>query len=176
MNAICTRALKTWSPTKPRPAFLPAATALCVAGSLALALSFLPLLRNYHTHALDTLLIPNEQIPKSSTEANTKAADLVARYPRDPRARLYQASVLADRNDLPGAERELRIGLAEKEILATKFDPELEAHLKGMLALVLSDRNQRIEAKAVAQPACGTTTATLAPLRELLIEAQLCEK
>jgi hypothetical protein len=139
-------------------------------------LSFLPLLRNYHTHALDTLLIPNEQIPKSSTEANTKAADLVARYPRDPRARLYQASVLADRNDLPGAERELRIGLAEKEILATKFDPELEAHLKGMLALVLSDRNQRIEAKAVAQPACGTTTATLAPLRELLIEAQLCEK
>jgi rhomboid protease GluP len=168
--------LKTWSPAKPRPAFLPAAVALCVAGTLALALSFLPLIRDYHTHTLDTLLIPNEQLPKSNTEAKTKAADLIARYPRDPRARLYQASGLIDRNDLPGAERELRVGLAEKEILTTKFNPELEAHLKGMLALVLSDRNQRTEAKAVAQPACGTTTATLAPIRDMLIKAELCER
>lgn len=168
--------LKTWSPASARPAFLPAATALCVAGALALALSFLPLIRDYHTHTLDTLLIPSEQLPKSSAEARTKAADLVARYPRDPRARLYQASGLIDRNDLPGAERELRTGLAEKEILATKFKPELEARMTGMLALVLNDRNQLTEARAVAQPVCAMTTAALAPMRDLLVKAQLCEK
>jgi rhomboid protease GluP len=168
--------LKTWSPAKPRPAFLPAATALCVAGTLALALSFLPPIRNYHTDTLDTLLIPNEQLPKSSTEAKMKTADLIARYPRDPRARLYQAVELIEHNDLQGAERELRRGLAEKEILTTKFEPDLEARMKGMLALVLNDRNQRTEATALAQPACGMTTENIAPIRELLIKAQLCEK
>jgi rhomboid protease GluP len=167
--------LKTWSPAKPRPAFLPLATALCVAGILALSLSFLPVIRDFHTYTLATLLIPNEQIPKSDTDVETKAADLVARYPRDPRARLYYASELIDRNDLQGAERELRTGLAEKEILTTQFTPELEARMKGILALILSDRNQHAEAKTVAQPVCGMTTATLAPIRDQLIKVQLCE-
>lgn len=167
--------LKTWSPTKPRPAFLPLATALCVAGMLALSLSFLPIIRDFHTHTLATFLIPNEQLPKSDTKGETKAADLVARYPRDPRARLYYAGELVDHNDLSGAERELRRGLAEKEILTTQFTPELEAHMKGILALILSDRNQRTEAKTVAQPVCGMTTATLAPIRDQLINMRLCE-
>jgi Uncharacterized membrane protein (homolog of Drosophila rhomboid) len=177
--------LKTWSPTKARPPFLPVATALCVAGALAFALSFVPLIRNYRAYTPDklnqldkltALLIPDEQIPKSDTEIETKAAELVARYPRDPRARLYQASVLIDRNDLTGAERELRTGLAEKEILTTRFNPELEARMKGILALVLHDRNQRTEAQTLARPACDMKNENIAPLREMLIKAQLCEK
>jgi rhomboid protease GluP len=168
--------LKTWHPASPRPAFLPLAAALCAAGTFTFALSFLPVMRDYHAHTLDAFLIPHDQLPKSSEEAKTKAADIVARYPRDPRARLYQASGFIDRDDLPGAERELRAGLAEKEILTTKFKPELEARMQGLLALVLSDGNQRTEAKAAAQSVCGMTAASLAPLRERLVKAQLCEK
>jgi rhomboid protease GluP len=168
--------LKTWSPSRPRPAFLPLAAALCVAGALALALSFLPLIRDYHTYTLDAFLIPDEQLPDSGAEVEAKAAELVARYPRDPRSWMYQAGMLIDRNDLPGAERALRKGLVEREILTTRFKPELEARMKGMLALVLNDSNRRVEAKPFAQPACGTTTEALEPIRELLLKAQLCEK
>jgi rhomboid protease GluP len=167
--------LKTWRFDSPRPAFLPLATALCALGALAFALSLLPVARGYHTYALDAFLIPNDQIPASETELKAKAANLIARYPRDPRARLYQASALIDRNDLPGAERELRAGLAEQEILSTKFKPELEAQMRVTLALVLSDRRQRPEAKVIAKPVCGTAAASLAPMRDLLRKQQLCE-
>jgi len=168
--------LKTWRPDSPRPAFLPAATVLCVAGTLALAFSFLPVVRDFGADPLDALLIPSEQLPKSNAEAKMKAAELVARYPRDPRARLYHAGGLIDRNDLPGAERELRAGLAEKQLLKTRFTPELEARMGGMLALVINERNQRTEARAVAQPACGTTDGSLAALRDLLVKSKLCQR
>jgi rhomboid protease GluP len=166
--------LKTWSPSERRPAFLPAAAALCVAGALALALSFLPLMRDYQKYALDAHLIPDELLPKTDAEVVTKAADLVARYPRDPRARMFKAGGLMERNDFVGAERELRKGLAEEEILATKFEPELATRMKAMLALVLSERNRPVEAKPLAQPACGTTTKDFANIRYLLNEARLC--
>jgi rhomboid protease GluP len=168
--------LKTWRPSKPRPSFMPVATALCVAGALALALAFLPLMRDYHTHALDSRLIPDELLPKSGTEVAEKAANLVARYPHDPRARMFKAGALMELNDLPGAERELRKGLAEEEILATKFEPGLQARMKAMLALVLGQLNRPVEAKALAQPICGMTTEALAGIRNLLVKAHLCEK
>jgi rhomboid protease GluP len=168
--------LKTWNPASPRPAFLPAATVLCVAGTLALTLSFLPVLRDHGADTLDALLIPSEQLPKSNAEAKMKAEDLVARYPRDPRARLYQAGGLIDRNDLAGAERELRAGLAEKQLLTTRFTPELEARMGGMLALVLNERDQRSEARAAALPACDTTDGSLTALRDLLVKSKLCGK
>jgi hypothetical protein len=45
-----------------------------------------------------------------------------------------------------------------------------------MLALVLFDRNERAEAKRVAQPTCGITAPGFGPMRELLFKIQLCEK
>jgi rhomboid protease GluP len=166
--------LKTWRATEPRPAFMPAATALCAAGALALALSFVPLMRDYHTYSLASLLIPDELLPKSDSEAAEKAYDLVARYPRDPRARMFKARLLMERNDLPHAEQELRVGLAEEEILTTQFQPELAARMKAMLALILGYSNRTTEAKALAQPACRMTTENLASIRNLLVKAQLC--
>jgi len=168
--------LKTWRPESTRPAFLPVAAALSIAGALAFAFSLWPPLRDHQSYTLDTLLIPNAQLPKSREEAREKAGDLLARYPRDPRARLYQAHSLIDARDLPGAERELRTGLAEQELLRAKFKPEFEATLRGMLALVLVDQNRRDEARAAAQPTCGITAPGFGPLRELLFKVQLCER
>ncbi len=167
--------LKTWEPSKPRPAFMPAATALSVAGALALALSFLPLARDYHKYVLDTHLIPNELYPETGDEISAKAGDLVAKYPRDPRARMFQAEALMQRADFAGAERELRKGLAEEEILA-RFRPELATRMKAMLALVLNELNRPAEAKPLAQPGCGMTTEDFVLIRDLLHKARLCEK
>lgn len=168
--------LKTWSHSRPRPAFMPAATALCVAGALALALSFLPLARDYHNYVLDAQLIPSELLPKTSDEIDAKAANLVAQYPRDPRARMFQAETLMQRADFAGAERELRKGLAEEELLATRFAPELATRMKAMLALVLVELDRPAEAKPLAQSACGITTEDFILIHELLHKAGLCEK
>jgi rhomboid protease GluP len=118
--------------------------------------------------------MPNAQLPKSRAEANEKAGELVAKYPRDPRAHLYQAHALIDKRDLPGAERELRAALAERDILKSKLKPEFEANLRGMLALVLYDQNRADEAKAAAQPTCSITSPAFNPMRELLYKTRLC--
>ena len=167
--------LRTWRADGTRPAFLPLAAAFCAAGALAFAWSAWPALRDHRSYALDGLLIPSAQIPKSRADIKAKAGELLARYPRDPRSRLYQAQALIDARHLAGAERELRAGLAEREILSTKFSPELEATLQGMLALVLTDRNQHAEAKAAAQSACAQSAASFAAMREVLVRAKLCE-
>jgi hypothetical protein len=54
---------------------------------------------------------------------------------------------------------------------------QIENALWLELALAhFADRNQRPEAKTVAQPVCATTAPALTPMRELLAKAQLCEK
>jgi len=168
--------LKTWRADSTRPAFLPVAAALCAAGALAFAWSALPALRDHRSYALDGLLIPKAQIPRTRAEIRAKAGELLAQYPRDPRSRLYQAQALIESRNLAGAERELRAGLAEREILKAKFNSEFEATLQGMLALVLIDRNQHAEARAAAQPACAQSAASFAAMREVLVRARLCEK
>ena len=166
--------LKTWRADSPRPAFLPLAGVLSAASVVAFVLSAWPPLQNREAFALETLLIPNAQLPRSRAEANQRSGELLAKYPRDPRARLYQAHALIDQRDLSGAERELRAALAEREILKAKLKPEFEATLRGMLALVLFDQNRGDEAKAAAQPTCGVTAPGFGPMRDLLYKVKLC--
>jgi len=168
--------LRTWRPESERPAFLPVATLICVAAVAAFGVSALPVVRDHHSYALDSVLIPSRELPTTNAEAKAKAADLRARFPRDPRARFYLASARLDAQDLPGAERELRAGLAEEEILKTKFNPELEARMRGLLALVLDDQRKTDEAKSVAQPVCGMSAPGFARMRELLVRQGLCDK
>ncbi len=168
--------LKTWRDESERPAFLGVAAGVSVLGVLAFALSALPVVRNYHSFELEALLIPARELPTSNADAKARARDLLARYPRDPRAHLYQASSLIDRPDLRGAAQELRAGLAEEEILRTKFRPELQAQMSAMLALVLHDLRQPAEALTAAAPACGVTTPSFAKMHGLLVTTGLCEK
>lgn len=165
--------LKTWSPASARPAFVHGAAAIAIAGAAAFVFSALPVVRGYENQAV---LIPPNEVPKSAADAKAKAADLLARFPRDPRSHLYQANALVDRNDLQGAAQALRAGLAEQEVLKARFKPELEGQMRGMLALVLTDLNQRGEAQTVAAPACTLTSPAFAGMRQLLVGNKLCEK
>ena len=168
--------LKTWKPDSERPAFLPAATLVSIAAVAAFGLSALPVLRDHHSYTLDAVLIPSRELPASNAEAKAKAPELAKRFPRDPRARLYLATAHIDAKDLPSAERELRAGLSEDEILKTKFKPELEGRMRGLLALVLNDQSKTAEAKSVAEPACNISAPGFAQMRELLVQQRLCDK
>jgi hypothetical protein len=119
------------------------------------------------------MLIPGNDLPKSDAELKARSTGLVARFPRDPRARLFRAAALLDAHDNVGAERELRAGLSEEEILKTQFSPELESRLRTMLALVLLDEGRSAEARTVAQSLCAASAS--GPLREALDKGRLCD-
>ncbi len=164
--------LRTWRPAEALPRFATLAAAISLAGIAACAFAFFPITQRYPSYALDPLLIPQTQLPASGADAAARAADFVARYPRDPRSYLFQANALLKKDELAGAEKALRTGLGEEEILRTKFSPDLELRMRTMLALILADRGQWADAKAVAQPVCGTPGS--GQLREALDRARLC--
>lgn len=163
--------LKTWSETSISPRFVKLAGAVAVAGLAAFLVTLVPITNQYRTYVLGAMMIPKDQMPKSDEEVKSRSADLVAHYPRDPRAHLFRAATLLSTQDSVGAERELRAGLDDRESLG-QFSPELELRLRTTLALVLSDKGQLTEAKTTALPVC-TSTAT--SMRDALNKAQLCE-
>src|SRR6266705_319475 len=140
-------------------------------GGAAIGLAVVPLREHYGSYVLETFLIPNDQLPKSGEDAKSRSADLVARYPRDPRARFLRASALLEESNPAAAEQELRMGLKEEQILRTKFSPDLESRMRTTLALVLVGRGQTAEAKAIAQPVCGAAGS----VRGTLDRFRLCE-
>jgi len=169
--AIGLAMLKTWRDTSTSPGFAGLAAAVCVAGVAAIGLAVVPLREHYGSYVLETFLIPNDQLPKSGEDAKSRSADLVARYPRDPRARFLRASALLEESNPAAAEQELRMGLKEEQILRTKFSPDLESRMRTTLALVLVGRGQTAEAKAIAQPVCGAAGS----VRGTLDRFRLCE-
>ncbi|HEX6267808.1 MAG TPA: rhomboid family intramembrane serine protease, partial [Burkholderiales bacterium] len=86
--------LRGWRPAQAVPGFAPLAAAISLAGFVAFAVAFFPIAREYPSYALETLLIPRAQLPQSNSDAISRAADLVTRYPRDPRSQLFHASAL----------------------------------------------------------------------------------
>ena len=100
-----------------------------------------------------------------------QSAELVERYPRDPRGHLIRARVLLETQDVAGAERELRAGLAEEELWRTLFRPDLAVALRTTLALVLA-QDRMDEAKAVARPVCEAVQS--GPSRDALDKLKLC--
>ena len=130
--------LKIWPHDEPHPRWRGVAAAVALAGLVAFAYPALPAIRGYPVAVLGAELIPQAQIPQSDAVAKAQSAELVERYPRDPRGHLVRARVLLETQDVAGAERELRAGLAEEELWRTLFMPELAVALRTALALVLA--------------------------------------
>jgi rhomboid protease GluP len=164
--------LALWPRGAARPRLGGVAAVLSMVAVAVYGLAFLPVAQHFPAYA-EARLIPAGALPKTDIEARTESADLVARYPHDPRARLFRAGALLAARDDVGAERELRAGLAEQEILQTQFKPELELRLKMVLALVLSDEGRGAEAKTIAQPVCAP--AAPQEMRTRLAQAHLCD-
>ena len=118
-------------------------------------------------------LIPNDQLAKADAAGERESADLVARYPHDPRAHFLRAETLLDAGDKQGAEQELRAALAQERTLSLHFKPELEWQLRTLLALLLVEEGRTADATQAAQPVC--TAAAAATMRAALTDAHLCD-
>lgn len=169
--AIGVLLLLIWSKHEALPRLRQIAAAVAVAGVLSLAYPILSVLSSYQTVAFSTQLVPPDQYPKSNADFKVHAAELIARYPRDPRPHLMKASDLLNANDLAGAEREARAGLAEERLWQSILPPQIDHGLRVILALAIAG-DRREEALAAARPACDALKD--GPMRRLLDERNLC--
>ncbi|WP_164011606.1 rhomboid family intramembrane serine protease [Pyxidicoccus trucidator] len=146
---------RAWARKEPVPPATTPMGAVGVLATVALMVSMGFAFQYRQDSALELELIPAEALPETHAAGMEQAKDLLARYPRDPRAHLFQALVLMEANDLPGAERELRTALSEPHILEHFFEGSvLPLLLHEELGRVLVEQGRKDEAQALVKPFC----------------------
>jgi len=173
--------LRTWRLTDPVPRFRAAAALVALAGTGAAIAGAVLIARDYHGYvessvvaSYQDVLMPDESIPDGDHDDLIQRAEtLVAQFPRDPRAQLFNAVRLERKGDLAGAERALRTGLAERDLLATMFSSgALETGLRASLAELLLHQDRRPEAVEAAAPSCKSGPGGTVP--EALQSLNVC--
>lgn len=159
-----------WPRSEPKPQWRKAAVTLSIAGVVALAFPLIAIIRAYPMMVFASQLIPPDRLPRTST-TTVQARELVARYPHDPRGHLFLATQLLRINDLGGAEREARVGLAEEDRWRELFNSSVSTNLRAVLAVAIVGKN-RDEAVAIARPVCAAIKD--GPQRALLDSQKLC--
>jgi rhomboid protease GluP len=168
-----------WRESSARPALERMACAIAITGALAAAAGFALITVHYSdyqsyytTHS--PVLIPQSELPRNEHDGVARSFDLVDRYPHDPRGHLFRALYFLDRRNASDAERQLRLGLGEREVLAD-LPPQIEKSLQLALAVVLVIERRKAEAKAIAEPVCqGTIPTEYITLRKLLKDQGVC--
>lgn len=135
--------MAVWRHHEILPRFKPAALAGSVAGLIVVGTA--NFMTSGHDRAqssgpLQALLMPASQYPRNDADGRKRAKELVAKYPHDPRARLFLSTALMETQDYDGTIRELRAGLAEGEILKSLLPPSFEAIMRTMLGVALQIR------------------------------------
>jgi rhomboid protease GluP len=149
-----------WPEDAPRPAFKPVAYAIAALGISLAAVAFW--MAMHATTAIaerDIGLIPQNEIPRETQEDIAASADLVTRYPHDPRGHLFRAMHFLQIRDVPDAGDQLRIALDGLPAVKDEISPKVEPSVRIMLALTLVARGRQQEAVGIAQPACAFATA-----------------
>jgi hypothetical protein len=118
--------LQVWPPTDVVPRLRWVVAPL---GIVALVVAAPTLWAAWRMGQVAVQLIPEADVPISDVGQRYQGAKLAAKYPHDPRARLFHAMVLTESNHLDSAEAELRAGLAETEAFRSGLLPSVEAQL-----------------------------------------------
>ncbi len=118
--------------------------------------------------------MPESEVPGSLEEGSPRSADLIARFPQDPRAHFYRAVFFLKQKDLGDAEHELRAALTQEQVFGLDSPPGLQSSLNMMLAIVLVYEGRMPEAKAMADSACAPQGRELHELRAMLEEKGVC--
>jgi membrane associated rhomboid family serine protease len=112
-----------------------------------------------------------DELPTTVQAGAERSADLVARYPKDPRAHLMRAFYFLNRQELTAAETELHtaIALAENDPVAGPIRQSAQA----ALAIAALMRGRIAEAKRLAAETCHAPPSD--PMRIALSKAKLCD-
>lgn len=164
--------LACWPKDEVRPRLAPVAGTIGIVGLALFAFAFTPLPANHRQATLFAALIPTEQFPKEDEEGRRRSAELVEKFPRDPRSHLLRTYALWLDDDRAGAEKSARAGLADEAFWRPLLNKEIAVRLHTALALILFEQDRKTEAKEAAKAACEL--APSGPQRELLDKNALC--
>jgi len=161
-----------WSTGAARPEFARRASMAALVGfALSIVCAGIAATRYSTYRAEAAQFIPTVEMPATLKAGAKRAAELVARYPKDPRAHLIQAFAFVEANRLADAEAQLRsaMALAPQGAVGRPIRNQAQA----ILALVVLDQGRRGEAKTLAAPTCSAKDQ--AAMRRDLAQAQLCD-
>ncbi|HEY4123390.1 MAG TPA: rhomboid family intramembrane serine protease [Rhizomicrobium sp.] len=168
-----------WPPENSRPAYRSAALAVVLLGLMASAFGFheagaAPLPETLT--ASDESLIPEASLPTDLSSGIDKSADLVTRYPHDPRAHLFRGAYFAKLNDVADAGDQFRMALVERSVLPGERGERFEIVLRILYATTLVAQDQSPEARDIAAPACQAAgeVSNLANALNYLHSAKVC--
>lgn len=120
-------------------------------------------------------MIPDALMPPTLDVGHDRAADLLSKYPNDPRAHLIRAIAFLKQEDLADAEDQLRISLT----LKSKLNPEaveiFEKEVNAFLSITLSYEGKPDQAKAIGAPVCDFAENSLGhDFYELMQKREIC--
>lgn len=165
--------LPLWRKDEMHPRLSRAAATVGLLGLALFAFAFTPLPKSIRNATFLASLIPPAEFPKSDQDANKRSAELVEKYPRDPRSHYFRAIALWDDGDKAGAEKALRAGLADEAFWRPLMIPEVTIRLHVALAILLEEDGRKSEAKETAKAACELAPSSN-PQREFLDKYSLC--
>ena len=115
--------------------------------------------------------IPATEIPANLRTDDRRSAELLARYPNDPRSHIIRAIYLSSAGRTAPVEDQLRIALslAERE----PVDVQVRDGAKTMLALVLAEEGRPAAARAMVADLCRATDNP--QRKQILDKAKLCD-
>ena len=116
-------------------------------------------------------LIPMSQTPRTVEEGAKRADDFVARYPRDPRAHLFRAVALIQRDKLVAAEGELRAVIVNAPEVGEGKE-RLERTAEAYMAMIYAYQGRRGDAQAMGRKVCADKS--VAGLQKSLKKYKIC--
>lgn len=157
------------------PPFRPVAMAIAAAWGLLTAASFAAVAAHYGAYHVE--FIPAQLLPRSEPEIVNRGPDLAARYPGDPRAHLFKAIALMERNDFTAAEAEFRTAATGFARFESFFGRRLQYTAAAGVAYSLAQEKRPADAKAAASEVCHAAPSDRpAPrIMALLEQNRLCE-
>jgi rhomboid protease GluP len=167
--------LKFWPQGERLPQLRNVAAAISAIGGILFLTSAAAAISNYPKYSVT--MIPQAEVPHTMADLQARAATLVERYPNDPRSHLYLGQTLAAAKDNAGAERELRLALADAQKYSMLFGSQLELAMRGVLGTFLAEEGKKDEAKDVVRPVCSAPAGDqhLANILKLLAAQHLCD-
>ncbi len=161
-----------WSEHRRRPDF---ARAAAIASLVALAAAMAACafaVKGYATGEQKAAqFMPLSQVPANLTATDQQSIDLLARYPKDPRAHIIRGIYLANNKKLSAAEDELRDALTL--IGSAPESKALHDYIQGVLALVLKAEGRFGAAGSMAAGPCRAEGEPA--IKAMLEKAKLCD-
>jgi rhomboid protease GluP len=171
-----------WPETEERPGHTQLAAYISAAGLALSALSF-ALTAVFPTpkvgQEIQFKLIPPSEMPHSTEEGIERSADLVRRFPDDPRGHLLHAMSYLRLRQITDAQSEIRIAMARSDQPGIRDLPDFRISLRLMLAVTMSVQDRVGDARAVLNPgdcerAADPSATGLSPAYRQLRDTKIC--